>query len=184
MKQIATKFLEQYHNNVLAKDVTLENNAYLITLVTGLVEKKTVQVKIDAQSTHIIGVSYPVNFEKISNAMLEIDNEIRYVLVVDSKGKRLYGKMSNGKNALIKTEEQITNLPTDLHILKQLLKIFDESLGKTTFSHFERERIHILIFYVRDLIFCVSCERSLDPHRIADVSSKIRTVIERNMDRY
>ncbi len=104
VKQIATKFLEQYHNNVLAKEVTLENNAYLITLVTGLVEKKTVQVKIDAQSTHIIGVSYPVNFEKISNAVLEIDNEIRYVLVVDSKGKRLYGKMSNGKNALIKKE--------------------------------------------------------------------------------
>ena len=184
VKQIATRFLEQYHDNVLTKDVTLENNTYLITLVTGMVEKKTVQVKIDAKSTHIIGVSYPVNFEKIADLVLKIANEIRYVLIVSSRGKPFYGKMAHGKTILIKSEEQITNLPTDLHILGQLLKIFDESLGKTSFIHFEREKIHILVFYIRDLAFCVTCERSLGAHEIADISNKIRLVIEKNTDTY
>ena len=181
-KDIATKFLEQYHNNVSPKDVVLENNTYMVTLVTGLVSKKTVQVRVDANASHIIGLSYPVDFEKIVNAVLELGNEIRYALVVDSKGRYLHSKMFSGKTILVKKEDQITNLSTDLHILRQLLRIFDESLGKTTFAHFEREKIHILIFYIRDLIFCITCERSLEDQKLIDISKKIRATIESHIN--
>src|SRR5690348_9714209 len=175
--EIATKFLEQYHSNVLPKNVILEDNTYMVTLVTGLVEKKTVQVRVDATAAHIVGFTYPVDFEKIINNVLELGNEIRYVLVVDSKGRYIHSKMSSGKTILVKKEDQITNLSTDLHVLRHLLRIFDESLGKTTFAHFEREKIHILIFYIRDLIFCVTCERSLEDQKIIDISKKIRITI-------
>jgi len=181
--EIATKFLEQYHSNVLPKNVILEDNTYMVTLVTGLVEKKTVQVRIDATAAHIVGFTYPVDFEKIIDNVLELGNEIRYVLVVDSKGRYIHSKMSSGKTILVKKEDQITNLSTDLHVLRQLLRIFDESLGKTTFAHFEREKIHILIFYIRDLIFCVTCERSLEDQKIIDISKKIRITIEGHINK-
>ena len=62
-KSIATKFLEQYHSNVQPKDVTLDRDVYLVTLETGLLEKKTMQVKVDAKTSQIIEVGYLEGFE-------------------------------------------------------------------------------------------------------------------------
>ncbi len=181
-KHVAVKFLEQYHNNVLPKEIVMNENSYLITLVTGVLEKKTVQVKVDTTTGLIVGVNYPVDFAKIVDNILEINNQIRYVLVVNSKGYNIHSKMSQNKTCLIKSEDQLTNLSSDLHILKQLLKVFDESLGKTTFIHFQREKIHILIFYVGDLIVCASCERSLSEQQIIDISNKIRLLLEKKLN--
>lgn len=183
-KQIAIKFLEQYHDNVLTKEIMLEENTYVITLVTGIVEKKLVQVKVDANTARVVGLSYPIDFAKITDNILGINNQIRYVLIVNAKGSQLYSKMAQGKTNLIKNEDQVTNLSSDLHILKQLLKMFDESLGKTTFIHFQREKIHILIFYKGDLIVCVSCERSLSDNQIVDISNNIRILLEKRTSLY
>lgn len=179
---VATKFLEQYHNNVSIKNIILENDAYVVSLVTGLTEKKTIHVKVDARDAHILGFSYPVDFGKIVDKILGLGNEIRYVLVVDSKGSALHGKMASGKTMLVKKEDQITNLSTDLHILRQLLRVFDQSLGRTTFVHFERERMHILIFYIRDLIFCITCERSLETLRLVELSKTIDDTIKKHIE--
>lgn len=179
---VATKFLEQYHNNVSIKNIILENDAYVVSLVTGLTEKKTIHVKVDARDAHILGFSYPVDFGKIVDKILGLGNEIRYVLVVDSKGSALHGKMASGKTMLVKKEDQITNLSTDLHILRQLLRMFDQSLGRTTFVHFERERMHILIFYIRDLMFCITCERSLETLRLVELSKTIGDTIKKHIE--
>lgn len=179
---VATKFLEQYHNNVSIKNIMLENDAYVVSLVTGLTEKKTINVRISAKDSHIIGFSYPVDFGKIVDTILGLGNEIRYVLAIDSKGNTLHGKMAPGKTILVKNENQITNLSTDLHILRQLLKMFDQSLGRTTFVHFERERMHILIFYIRDLIFCITCERSLEALRRVELSDIISDTIRKHVE--
>lgn len=183
-KTIATKFLEQYHGNVQSKEITLDDNVYLVTLETGLLERKTMQVRVDAKTGQILGFTYLADFEKITNSILDTGVEIRYVLVVDSKGRLVHNKMAKGKTILIKNEDQISNLSVDLQMLRQLLRIFDESLGKTTFVHFEREKIHILIFYIRDLVFCITCERSLEAHKLVDVSNKIRTAIETHIGMY
>ena len=90
--------------------------------------------------------------------------------------------MAPGKTILVKNENQITNLSTDLHILRQLLKMFDQSLGRTTFVHFERERMHILIFYIRDLIFCITCERSLEALRRVELSDIISDTIRKHVE--
>ena len=89
---VATKFLEQYHNNVSIKNIMLENDAYVVSLVTGLTEKKTINVRISAKDSHIIGFSYPVDFGKIVDTILGLGNEIRYVLAIDSKGNTLTWK--------------------------------------------------------------------------------------------
>lgn len=179
---VATKFLEQYHNNVSIKNIMLENNAYVVSLATGLTEKKTINVRVDAKDSHIIGFSYPVDFGKIVDTILGLGNEIRYALVVDSKGNTLHGKMAPGKTILVKSEDQIKNLSTDLHILRQLLRMFDQSLGRTTFVHFERERMHILLFYIRDLIFCITCERSLEAMRLVELSKTISDTIRKYIE--
>lgn len=182
-KVIATKFLEQYHGNVQTKNIVLDDNVYLVTLETGLLEKKMIQVRVDAKTGKILGFGYLADFEKIANSILDMAAEIRYVLVVDSKGRLVHNKMAKGKIILIKNEDQISNLSVDLQVLRQLLCIFDESLGKTTFVHFEREKINILLIYIRDLVFCVTCERSLDTHQLADISNKIRATIEMQIGR-
>lgn len=68
---IATKFLEQYHDNVQLKEiVALDCGVYLVTLETGLLEKNTMQIKVDAKTTQIIEVGYLDNSEKIANRFL------------------------------------------------------------------------------------------------------------------
>ena len=55
-KAIATKFLEQYHSNVQLKEIVLDGDVYLVTLETGLLEKKIIQVKVNAKTAQIIKV--------------------------------------------------------------------------------------------------------------------------------
>lgn len=64
---IATKFLEQYHSNVQLKEIVLDRGVYFVTLETGLLEKKIMQVKVDVKTTQIIKVGHLEDFEKITN---------------------------------------------------------------------------------------------------------------------
>ncbi|HXW01908.1 MAG TPA: hypothetical protein VD828_00860 [Candidatus Nitrosotenuis sp.] len=51
------KFLEQLNNNLEFKDAVLDGNAWAITFTIGIMDKKTISVRIDAQSGNIISYS-------------------------------------------------------------------------------------------------------------------------------
>lgn len=54
---VTQKFLEQLNNNLEFKDAVLDGNAWAITFTIGIMDKKTISVRIDAQSGNIISYS-------------------------------------------------------------------------------------------------------------------------------
>lgn len=68
-------------------------------------------------------------FTKLIDEIISVSNAVRYVMIADEKG-RLVGSRSVAKS-FIKSDDQSRILVTDMHILKQLLKLYDEIVGKT-----------------------------------------------------
>ncbi|HET6458007.1 MAG TPA: hypothetical protein VFG24_03905 [Nitrosopumilaceae archaeon] len=101
---------------------------------------------------------------------------MRFVLVIDEKGNAIHSQIIT-KSFLIKNNQAIA-LSTDMVVLKRLLNLYDVIIGKNTFTHLIRDKVHVLIFYIKDWIFLVSCDRSTASHTIADISEKIESIIK------
>jgi len=110
---------------------------------------------------------------------VSISNAIRFVLVVDDKGNPIDSKVVT-KSFLIK-ESHAMPLAADMLVLKRLLALYDEIIGENSYTHLIRKHVHVLIFYVKGLIFLVSCERDTSRREIADISEKIESVIEKHL---
>lgn len=72
-------------------------------------------------------------------------------------------------------------LAADMLVLKRLLALYDEMIGENSYTHLIRKHVHVIIFYVKGLIFLISCERDTSRREIADISEKIESVIEKHM---
>lgn len=55
-KEIARKFLEQYHS-IIVSDVLLEDDVWTVSAKTGLMPKDVKKVMIDAETGRILGYS-------------------------------------------------------------------------------------------------------------------------------
>ena len=115
--------------------------------------------------------------KKIISEIVSINNAIRFVLIVDDKGTPIDSKVVT-KSFLIK-ESHSMPLAADMLVLKRLLALYDEIIGENTYAHLIRKHVHVLIFYVKGLIFLVSCERNTSRREIADISEKIEFIIEK-----
>ena len=108
-----------------------------------------------------------------------VSHAIRFVLVVDEKGNPIDSKVVT-KSFLIK-EKHAMPLAADMIVLKRLLALYDEIIGENSYTHLIRKHVHVLIFYIKGLIFLVSCERDTSRREIADISEKIESVIEKHL---
>ena len=121
-----------------------------------------------------------VDFEKMSDEILAIDEVMRYVGFTDLKGSIVYNKMKKGKTSL-KNQEQERKFSTDLSTIKKMQGIFDESLGKVTLIHMIREKIHQLIYYVNGLMVYVTCERNIDDIHLLQIEKNIKSIIQKHI---
>lgn len=64
-----------------------------------------------------------VDFEKMSDEILAIDEVMRYVGFTDLKGSIVYNKMKKGKTSL-KNQEQERKFSTDLSTIKKMQEMF------------------------------------------------------------
>ena len=121
-----------------------------------------------------------VDFEKMSDEILAIDEVMRYVGFTDLKGSIVYNKMKEGKTSL-KNQEQERKFSTDLSTIKKMQGTFDESLGKVTLIHMIREKIHQLIYYVNGLMVYVTCERNVDDLHLLQIEKNIKSIIQKHI---
>ena len=68
-------------------------------------------------------------------------------------------------------------LSADLSVMKLMQALFDESLGRVTFMHTVRDKLHQLVYYIDDLIVYVSCERNIANQKIMQISNAIEAII-------
>lgn len=115
-------------------------------------------------------------FKKVADKILAVDDAIRYVGVIGEKGNILHGEIKEGKKILLSQKEQEV-LSADLSVMKLMQGLFDDSLGRVTFTHTVRDKIHQVVYYIDDMMVYVSCERNIDGHKIVEISNKIEPII-------
>ena len=121
-----------------------------------------------------------MNFPKLVNEIAEVDKAIRFISIVDKEGREIANNVST--NAfLLKQKSQQQTLGFDMLILKELFDLYDEVLGAQSFAHLVRKRVHVLLYYVKDLIVVVSCERTTSYHKIVGIVKRINQIIEKHI---
>lgn len=115
---------------------------------------------------------------KLIGQIIFVSKAIRYVLIADEEGRLLASK--SVIPPFIKNDDQGRMLATDMHILKQLLKLYDEIVGKNTFTYLPREHVHVLIFYPVNWIILVSCDRNIDNHEVMEIAEKVNLIIKKS----
>ena len=114
------------------------------------------------------------------NEIVEVDNAIRFVAIVDKEGREIASNVSTNV-FLLKQKSQQQTLGFDMLILKELFDLYDEVLGTQSFAHLMRERVHVLLYYVKNLIIVVSCERTTSHHKIVGIVECINQIIEKHI---
>ncbi len=115
------------------------------------------------------------DFDKIANEISATSDKIRFILIVDEKGDPVYQRILSKLFSL--NEKQSIALSSDMLILKQLLRLYDEIIGENQYTHLIREKVHVLIFYFKGMIFLVSLERELSRKSVAEIADKIEPII-------
>ena len=115
-------------------------------------------------------------FKKIVDQILSIDKAVRYAVVIGEKGNILHGEIKEGKKILLSQKEQEV-LSADLSVMKLMQGLFDDSLGRVTFMHTVRDKVHQMVYHIDDMMVYVSCERNIDGHKIVEISNKIEPII-------
>lgn len=117
-----------------------------------------------------------MDFTKIAYEILSIDDSMRYVEVIGEDGELLVNKMKQKKYS-VKTQRKEELLSLDLYNTKQIEKKFNKTLGKVSFTHVFRTKVHQLVWYHDNLIVYCTCEGHVDNNRIIEISSKIENII-------
>jgi len=129
---------------------------------------------VKAISTHLF-LGMGRNFEKLLDDIVKINDSIRFILVADEEGKISHTKIST--TTFLLSDKQASLLGVDMQVLRRLLNLYDEIIGKNTFVHLIREKVHVLIYYVDKWIILVSCDRKIDRHVLTDISTTIESLI-------
>ncbi len=117
------------------------------------------------------------DFDKIVDEISATSNLMRFILIVDDKGNPVHQRILNKSFSL--NESQAIALSSDMLILKQLLRLYDEIIGENQSIHLVREKVHVLIFYFKGMIFLASLERRLDRKSVAEIANKIESIIQK-----
>ena len=118
-----------------------------------------------------------MDFENISDRILKLDDKMRYVRFIGDEGELIHHKVKKDK-ILLQDEEGLGKLSAELPIMKKIQSLFDESLGRNTFMHIIRDKVHQFVYYVDSLIIYITCERNTNPHRVTEIVNNIDSILK------
>jgi len=107
-----------------------------------------------------------MDYENICTLVQKIDSKIRFVGVINSKGRLVAGGMAASKTRLgdRKRDEM---LYMELALRVKMRSEFDDDLGKVRFSMSFREKLIVMSFPMKNDILMVSMERKTQFEKIA-----------------
>jgi len=107
-----------------------------------------------------------MDYENICALVQKIDSKIRFVGVINSKGRLVAGGMAASKTRLgdRKRDEM---LYMELALRVKMRSEFDDDLGEVKFSLSFREKLIVMSFPMKDDVLMVSMERKTQFEQIA-----------------
>ena len=107
-----------------------------------------------------------MDYENLYTLVQKIDSDIRFVGIINSKGRLVAGGMVSSKKRLgdRKGDEM---LYMELALRVRMRREFDDDLGKVEFSMSFREKLIVMSFPMEDDVLMVSMERKTQFENVA-----------------
>lgn len=118
-----------------------------------------------------------MNFQKITNIILSMDENMRYVGFIDRNGNIIHGKMKEGKTSM-KSSKQEEVFSHDLVIMRTIQDALNDTLGETSLIHIVRANLHQMIYYYCDFTLYVTIEYHTRYDKILEISDTIQSTID------
>tara|TARA_B100000029_G_scaffold298541_1_gene291597 strand:+ start:143 stop:520 length:378 start_codon:yes stop_codon:yes gene_type:complete len=110
---------------------------------------------------------------KIVEKILSLDDEMRFVAIIDLKGNIIEGIMKSGKTSLEsqKQEELFCKQVSDR---RKVREAFNDELGKVRYVNVEREKVTQLVVYSKKKTIFVTMEPEITFDKKSDIVKKIK----------
>ena len=107
-----------------------------------------------------------MDYENLCTLVQKIDSDIRFVGIINSKGRLVAGGMVSSKKRLgdRKGDEM---LYMELALRVRMRREFDDDLGKVEFSMSFREKLIVMSFPIKNDVLMVSMERKTQFENVA-----------------
>jgi len=114
-----------------------------------------------------------VDFEATCKKVMDIDPKIRFVGMINDKGRLIAGGMREDKKPLedMRDDEMLF---MELVLRTKMRREFDQQLGKVKFAMSYREKAIVMSFPLDEYVMLVSAEKGLD---FVDVPFKIIKIL-------
>ncbi len=110
---------------------------------------------------------------KIVEKILSLDEQMRFVAIIDLKGKIVEGIMKEGKTSLEsqKQEELFCKQVADR---RKMRHEFDNELGKVRYVNVEREKVTQIVVYSKKNTIFVTMEPEITLQKKTDIINNIK----------
>lgn len=121
-----------------------------------------------------------MDYQKIIDAIFELNPDIRYAGFIDDTGLLVAGGMRHGIDSIVDQPSEELYL-THTALRKSMRERFDDTMGKSRFVYVEREKLSLLTFYLDDKkMLLITLEPSLDGRTVMDVAEDILDILNGN----
>ncbi|MGI0083327.1 MAG: hypothetical protein ACREAG_08505 [Nitrosopumilaceae archaeon] len=118
--------------------------------------------------------------KELIDKILELDDDLRFVGVVNTVENTLCSKMKEGKVSLVTPEEE-ERFAVTLQKIKNMQDELNDKLGGVTFTHVIREKIHQMVYYKERFIIYATCERRMNDQKLYDISKRMQDLIKETL---
>ena len=108
-----------------------------------------------------------MDYSKLCESIFNLNDDVRYVAVIDDAGLPIAGGMRGGINSIMDENNE------ELYLTHTALR---KSM-RERFAYVEREKISILTFYMNKYILLVTMEPNINSHTSIDIAEDILEMI-------
>ncbi len=113
---------------------------------------------------------------QIITEIFKINNKIRFISIIDLKGKIILSEMKSDLNSLLKKSNE-EKFCEHVAIRRKMRHEFDTSLGKVNYVHVERENVTQIVVYSKTHSFFITVEPEITSSVKANITMKIKEIV-------
>ncbi|VFJ13743.1 DUF6659 family protein [Candidatus Nitrosocosmicus franklandus] len=120
-----------------------------------------------------------MDYQKIIDAIFELNKDIRYAGFIDETGSLIVGGMRHGIDSIVDQPSEELYL-THTALRKSMRERFDDTMGKARFVYVEREKLSLLTFYLDKKMLLITLEPNMESQNVIDLAEDILDIVSGN----
>jgi len=125
-----------------------------------------------------LNVSKKPDLLKIVEDIIDLDSKMRFVAIIDLKGKILEAIMKTGKTSL-KTQKEEEHFCKQVSMRRKMRYEFNVHLGKVRYVHVEREKVTQLVIYSKRKTTYFTVEPELSINKKLQLILRVKKITSR-----